>query len=241
MPCRTIRETRYDDEKENVDGRFMHIGPVCLRAAGRGGAYYYWDNRRSNRRSRLGRLPGGRRPGGRHNNGHIYLRHVHTGFAGGGREGRYLYHSPPFGISLKIGQLEFKTDPENVSFVISIKDNVFPAGLGPPTDTMYIYSVNNLLSPIETPIGYQIWLSLHGNGSAISGDALPAGAPVLSDWGGRELLEIHSPYNPNQAQQFYVKGYVTDAFVIPEPATLGLLGLGALALLRKRSSTQITR
>jgi hypothetical protein len=151
-------------------------------------------------------------------------------------EGHYLYDSLPFGISLKIGQLEFKTDPDNVDFVISINDNVWGAGSGPPEDYIYIYSVNNLLSPIETPVGYEIWLSLYGDSSAISGDALPAGAPVLSDWGGA-LLSISSPYNPNQAQQFAITAPLTDAFVIPEPATLGLVALGALALLRKRSST----
>ncbi|UCG47702.1 MAG: PEP-CTERM sorting domain-containing protein [Phycisphaerales bacterium] len=151
----------------------------------------------------------------------------------GPRDGQYLYHSPPFGIELKVGRLEFRTDPDNVNFRILMRNDYWRAGSDAPEDYVFIRSVNNLLSPIEVPIDHEIWLMLIGDSGAISCDALPATSPVLSDWSTASVT-ILRPSKPNQAQQFLIQGYWTDAFVIPEPATLALLGLGALALLRKR-------
>ena len=152
----------------------------------------------------------------------------------------HWYYSPPFGISLKIGELEFKTDPDNVEFYIGIEDNAMTAGLS-FRDRMYIHSHNNLLTPIGAPPCYRIDLYLaSGDGTAISGGDLPSTAPVLSDWSGAGV-RIECLGAPCQARQFAIYGVWTDAFVIPEPATLALLGLGALALLRKRSSTQTAR
>ncbi len=152
-----------------------------------------------------------------------------------GHNALYMHTSPPFGISLKIGELEFKTDPDNVEFGIAIYDNIWPAGSGPPNDSMLIVGDNNLLTPIGAPPCYLIKLHLgSGDGTAISGDALPSTAPVLSDWSGAGV-RIECTGAPCQAQQFAIHGVWTDAFVIPEPATLGFVALGALALLRKRS------
>ncbi len=128
-------------------------------------------------------------------------------------EGQYLYQSPPFGISMKIGRLEFKTDPDNVAFVIAITDDFTRADSGPPMDCMYIYSHNNLLAPIGTPRGYHIQLFLKSDdGTAISGDALPSTAPVLSDWSGARVT-IACTGAPCQAREFAITGYWTDAFV----------------------------
>ena len=126
------------------------------------------------------------------------------------------------------------TDPENVEFTIHI-DNDIPV-VGGAHESYGIDSYNNLPLPNGRSVN-EISLSLYNSSpilNALSSVELPTTAPVLDDWGnatvgiegGGGLREGGTP--------FEVRGRLTSAVLIPEPATLGLLGLGGLVLLRKK-------
>jgi len=69
------------------------------------------------------------------------------------------------------------------------------------------------------------------SGSALSSDALPLGPPVLSDWEYQRLtIELGPKGGAN------VGGQVTCVWLIPEPATVLLLGCGSVLILRKRQT-----
>ena len=145
--------------------------------------------------------------------------------------GRYEYYTPPSGIYIHVGEFESKTDPYNTDFIIAIENDA--RLISGTRDTFRLESRNNL------PLGDDVLcdvIYLHFedySGLALSSDALPSVAPVVADW---PLVQVQFlGYDPqNGRKAFYVKGDLTSALLIPEPATLGLLGLGGLALLRNR-------
>jgi len=141
--------------------------------------------------------------------------------------GAYEYKTPPNGISLAIDEFLFRTDPENVDFCITIYNN-------PPTavlfDQILVTSYSNLpLSNGVVPRLIQIGFFNRGRGP-LSSDALPVTAPVLSVW---EDEAVYLSVGPG-VRGAVVEADITSAILIPEPATLLLLGLGGLALLKKR-------
>ena len=138
--------------------------------------------------------------------------------------GVYEYNTSPYGISLTIGEFTFETDPENVDFTIKVFNN-------PPTvdssDQYLVTSENNLPLPNGVLVR-QIFLNLGSDWRPLSSDALPATAPALDDW----PYAVVGISGTTPEGGFYIEGEVTS--IIPEPTTISLLGLGALALLRRR-------
>ena len=139
--------------------------------------------------------------------------------------GRYHYFSPPYGITLRVGDFVFQTDPSNTEFLLSVVNNNQSG-----EDIYCLNSYNNLPLSDGTFVGGISWEIRDYTGTAFSSDALPANAPVLDDWqfnrldfGGGVL-----------GQAFGVIGHITSATVIPEPATVILLGMGGFLLIRKR-------
>jgi hypothetical protein len=119
--------------------------------------------------------------------------------------GIYHYTSTPYGIELKCGGLEFKTDPNNVEFVITILDDYTYYG-----DVYAPFSVNNLDLSNGNKVFDIIWMLVDSTGNALSSDALLTTAPVLSDWPDN-VLEIDG-YNPSDPFQMYdIEARVTKA------------------------------
>jgi len=149
-----------------------------------------------------------------------------------GRRGLYEHDAPPCGITLTVGGFVFMTDPENVDFTVVVK-NDYSTIITSNDDVFELESERNLPADIGVPLNY-ISLTLYdSSGTAISSDALPSAAPVLDDWEGREII-IRSSWDRANGYGFTIRGRPTSAVLIPEPATVCLLALGALGLLRRR-------
>ena len=138
--------------------------------------------------------------------------------------GSYDYFSEFYGISLSVSGFVFQTDPDNVDFRIDILNN----HLG--QDGYVLRSYHNLPLSNGVLIDYISWQLDDYSCTALSSDALPTTPPVLEDWESIGGITIDFGYKGSSM----IRAHVTSAELVPEPATVFLLGLGALALLRKR-------
>ena len=137
--------------------------------------------------------------------------------------GRYEHYAPPSGFSLIVGGFSFVTDPMDTYFDVRILNDYLN------DDFYWLTSYNNLPLPEGTTINNINWLLGDPSEAAISSIELPMTAPVLDDWQVNHLSIGGGP----EREGFTFSGHVTSAFVIPEPATLLLLGFGTLGFLRR--------
>lgn len=145
---------------------------------------------------------------------------------------RYEYDTPPSGISVRVGGFESRSDSDNTDFSIEIVNDA--TAMGGSWDSFVLESENNLPFGSDLVI-YE--LSLHfidDSALAISSDALPVGAPVIADWPIAEVvIKGHATLLPRRT--FDITGFLTSAVLIPEPATVLLLGVGYMVLLSRRN------
>ena len=141
--------------------------------------------------------------------------------------GMYEHDSYPCGIRLTVGGFVFQTDPDSIWFVVEIANDHpwFEPDIN--RDNYLVGSYNNLPLSNGTPVSSISWQLDDPAGNALSSTDLPTTAPVLSDWQSEIGLQLYGD------RLYGIAGHVTSAVVIPEPATLLLLGIGAF-LLRKR-------
>ena len=144
--------------------------------------------------------------------------------------GLYEHDAAPCGITLMVGGLVFMTDPENVDFTVEIADNVCYVAYC--EDSYALESRNNL--PLENGFPVErISLELSdSSGFALSSVALPTTALVLEDWD-YETGFMRIGGARGREYGFGIRANLTSATLIPEPATIWLLVLGGLALLKK--------
>lgn len=137
--------------------------------------------------------------------------------------GDYRHYNTPAGMYLTVGGLEFQTDPANVDFLVEIV-NDHPSGY---VDGYLVRSSNNL--PLLNGVGVDSirWQLDDYSGSVLSNTIIPSTAPILSNWPDGNMLRIHMD------RGYLIRGHATNAYVIPEPATVLLFGLG-IVFLRKR-------
>jgi hypothetical protein len=137
--------------------------------------------------------------------------------------GHYWHYDVPAGVLLTVGGFNFKTDYANVEFLIGVGNNG-PSG----NDGYWFTSYNNLALSNGTSVDSIGWQLEDPTGNALSSDALPTTAPVLSDWQSEVGLHIYG-----YKDIFHLSATVTSAQMIPEPGVTVLLALGGLTLRRR--------
>ena len=146
------------------------------------------------------------------------------------QRGKYL-HNSPYGINLSLGGYEFKTAPNHVGqFKIGITNDDPTNGVHDYYSVLSDENVSN--PPVGFTINYISWVLGDTTHTALSSDALPVTAPVLTDWGGN-VLTISGYYGPD-GHGLSIYGTVTQAVLIPEPLTSILMMMGVFFLRRRR-------
>lgn len=154
--------------------------------------------------------------------------------------GDYWYYDSPFGISLSVDGIDFRTDPCNVNFLVEIINDHGPLN----RDGYYLNSSYNLPLTNGLPIDYISWQLDDSTGQAISSIELPITAPSLTDWEEFWGLRLESTkrkdINGVYYEGFLISSSVTSAVVVPEPASIIAFGC-AFIVLRKHGSRKDRR
>jgi len=122
--------------------------------------------------------------------------------------GIYLHKSSSFGFEVKAGGLTFKTNPSDVYFYILIHNDV---NHPPLYDLYFVYSLHNLQLTNGMLCTSISWELIDYNCTAISSDALPVNAPVLSDWIQPIGLALNGKNPSNPSQVFHIFAEVIKA------------------------------
>ena len=138
--------------------------------------------------------------------------------------GLYYHSNSLYGISLYIGGLNFKTDPTNVDFLVSVGN--WSSG----TDNYGLLSYRNLPLSNGALVDEISWQLTDPTGTALSNDVLPLIAPDLSKWHSNGLT-----IDSDRESGFRIGARITSATLVPEPISILLFGLGMM-LARKHFS-----
>ncbi len=120
--------------------------------------------------------------------------------------GIYEHTSSPYGIAFAVGGFIFTTDRNNVNFTIGIINDDFYYGIG---DFYGVTSRNNMQLSNGILVNRIMWLLKDSTGNAISSDALPTTAPVLSDWPDNVIYVYGS--DPEFSYYYRIEANVTKA------------------------------
>jgi hypothetical protein len=113
--------------------------------------------------------------------------------------GVYEFQSPPFGISMNIGEMVFASNPQDVDFLIELRNDDNQRG------SFLITNSSNL--PVSNGLEFfqMLWQLEDDTGAALASDALFETAPVLTDW--QNNLRITCDSNSRVS----IRGTITDA------------------------------
>jgi hypothetical protein len=114
--------------------------------------------------------------------------------------GDYWHRSTPYGVTVRIGDRVFRTDPDAVEFLVETVNGFHHI------DNYVFQSYRNLAIGDVTvdQISWQLDDPAH---SALSSDALPATPPVLSQWQEIFGLDVTGEFGTDS---FFIRGHITS-------------------------------
>ncbi len=132
--------------------------------------------------------------------------------------GDYLHYTSPYGISLEVNGLIFKTDYANVNFLVEIVNDHAP-GI-PPCDNYLLRSYNNLSLSGGIVVEHISWQLDDPTATALSSEALPVDPPVLDDWQSIFGISITGfipdsdfPYITLPGTEYFIRAHVSSATI----------------------------
>ncbi|MBN2019475.1 MAG: PEP-CTERM sorting domain-containing protein [Sedimentisphaerales bacterium] len=139
--------------------------------------------------------------------------------------GSYIYDSGPFGINLEIGGLEFASDSINLDFLIEVRNDYYQK------DGFLLISSNNRPLSNGTEVSQIMWQLAGDDSSIFASDSLIAPVP-LSDWESNDFRIM--------CGRTSIRGIITEAYIVPEPASVVMILSGSLliGLRRERKQTE---
>ena len=143
--------------------------------------------------------------------------------------GRYE-HTSPYGVFLNIGGISFRTSPTATSFLLEIGNDY------PSSDDYFVLSQQNEPLCGDMDVQEIYWILTDQTGQTLGSDELPSTAPAVEDWS-FNFLSISGSDSDRRVPEmkwFNITGHVTTAYIVPEPATIFLLGAGMAFLRRGR-------
>jgi hypothetical protein len=123
--------------------------------------------------------------------------------------GDYWHTAPPYGISVQAGGLIFETNPQNVSFLVEIVNNLYGQ------DNYLFRSYNNRPLSNGARVTHIAWQLDDPSQTALKSATLPRTAPRLSSWQSTFGLTLEGSDAPGPYSQgdnhFFVRAHVTQA------------------------------
>ena len=138
--------------------------------------------------------------------------------------GEYYQSEPECGVYLSSSNFEFRSRPGSDDYSITITNNWTPDG----SDQYVLISNDNLPTFGDIGIESISWQLDDPTGNAISSHELTATPPTLINWDSVYGLSITSEKTGPGMDQFFITSHVTSVWLIPEPTTIALLGVGIL-------------
>lgn len=126
--------------------------------------------------------------------------------------GDYWHTTAPFGITLNLGEYVFRTDPDNVNFLVEIVNDHGD----PPGDNYLLRSYTNLFDIGSNSENHISWQLDDPTSTALSSEALPVVPPVLADWQSIFGLDIMSGFF---FDGFLIRSHVTSASLCGDTAS----------------------
>jgi hypothetical protein len=160
--------------------------------------------------------------------------------------GDYWHYTAPYGIVVRAQGVTFQTNPAAATFIMEILNDWHPYDNSIIQDSYVLISFNNLILPGGVAVDTIGWQLDDYGGTVLNSKALPTTSPVLSDWGNNGVNLTIRGTDRRSAASFMIRAFVDSATVssspydplLPEPATLSLVGLGLAGLVVRRRGSQ---
>lgn len=125
--------------------------------------------------------------------------------------GDYRFRAAPYGIFLEIQGYQFKTELNDVDFLVQVVNNHGT----PPRDNYLLRSYNN--APVMTNLAVEhiSWQLDNPNADALTSTDLTREPPVLADWTSTFGLSINGYRIDDPSGTFMIRGHVTQIARVP--------------------------